>query len=447
MSSTTRSSIVSVVHAEGYAMRRVAVPFVILVVSFGVSRSHAQGIGSLKHGTYVFKEVPCAQASNSSVMTFDGRSFKKGRFCPASIVGIPTNQNILKIQRDCSANPGDRGAMQTDTFVIRSSTEFIWKNEFGEFAKRLCEDASLPEEWRQTKTAPRVKSAKKNPTDNPSQPQVKPKPITDVLLGTWEAENLVTIKGRFKSYLIFDGRGNVTRIDREPGEWVAFNSYYIIKNSSEFDWGGMKTGYSATQDSLEIKNPNGTRLFIRSASSAPTASRQVVEAVLPQSAVPQLGSGSATRNSIAQEQSVGGASSSPDVSAVRQCMGLFYPSTCGSVSIIDVRQVDRRITGTDATVIAEVDFRVGKPFAGCSPVAVNCTGTCWDMDPTKVRSTPDATLAMMPLPPPNAQQNNWFIAGQGLRIRKRFEFQKFESGWRCTNKAMGPLEGAIYLNQ
>lgn len=154
---------------------------------------------------------------------------------------------------------------------------------------------------------------------------------------------------------------------------------------------------------------------------------------------------SSPRQPMLAQVPTGGASAAPDIAAVKQCMASFYPNTCGGpVTVTDMRQVDRRITPTDATVIAEIDFRVENGFAGCSPNAVNCTGTCWDMDPTKVRSQ-QANTGMLLVPMPNANQENFFLVGQGLRIRKSFEFQKYESGWRCSTKALQPVDGAFYL--
>ena len=142
----------------------------------------------------------------------------------------------------------------------------------------------------------------------------------------------------------------------------------------------------------------------------------------------------------------GNSLAAPDVAAVRQCLALFYPNTCGGpVAMTNVRQVDRRITATDATVIAEIDFSVQQGFAGCSPNALNCTGTCWDMDSAKVRS--EQMNTGLPIPMPDAGQDHAFIVGQGLRIRKNFEFQKYESGWRCVTKSLQPVDGAFYLGQ
>jgi invasion protein IalB len=148
----------------------------------------------------------------------------------------------------------------------------------------------------------------------------------------------------------------------------------------------------------------------------------------------------------AVEAPTGGSSGAPDVAAVRQCLASFYPNTCGgAVTMTNIRQVDRRVTASDATVIAEIDFSVQQGFAGCSPNALNCTGTCWDMDPAKVRS--EQMNTGLPLPMPDAGQDHAFFIGQGLRIRKNFEFQKYESGWRCVTKALQPVDGAFYLGQ
>lgn len=120
----------------------------------------------------------------------------------------------------------------------------------------------------------------------------------------------------------------------------------------------------------------------------------------------------------------------PNVQDVLQCVrDILQKNTC-PLSIKAVRQQDRLIEGLNGVVIAEVDLVALHPFAGCSPAAMNCTGTCWDMDPRKVQS-----------------QNGAFAIGQVLRIEKSVTFKKFEKGWRCLMEEIKPVEKGFYLKE
>jgi hypothetical protein len=127
---------------------------------------------------------------------------------------------------------------------------------------------------------------------------------------------------------------------------------------------------------------------------------------------------------------------------VRQCAtDLFQRAAgggCGNFFSLDaVRKVDARESSSDANVIADIDFRVKQRVEGNSPAATQCTGNVWKVE------------VKNPYPPNTGQ---WFMyqsqadmAGgylepnRGLRVRKNFKFEKWESGWRCAEQSMSPL--------
>jgi hypothetical protein len=85
-------------------------------------------------------------------------------------------------------------------------------------------------------------------------------------------------------------------------------------------------------------------------------------------------------------------------------------------------------------VTAEIEMVVLVPFAVCSPVASNCTGTCWDIRAGK---------------PGPSQPNNRdsFGVTQRIRIEKSFAFQKTENGrWRCDLTALKPVDLGVALS-
>ena len=50
-----------------------------------------------------------------------------------------------------------------------------------------------------------------------------------------------------------------------------------------------------------------------------------------------------------------------------------------SCRISRVSQLDTEVSAQEAIVTAEIEMKVLTPFAVCSPIASNCTGTCWDL--------------------------------------------------------------------
>lgn len=129
----------------------------------------------------------------------------------------------------------------------------------------------------------------------------------------------------------------------------------------------------------------------------------------------------------------------PDAAAVRQCVqAIQQQNGCTQFfSVKNVRLTDKRVDKASATVIAEVDITVLQEISArdplfSSPIPARCTGTYWDLDPKKVLSSP--------------RDHACFLVGQELRVVKAFEFQKYESGWRCMSTEMAPISAAFYQN-
>jgi len=119
----------------------------------------------------------------------------------------------------------------------------------------------------------------------------------------------------------------------------------------------------------------------------------------------------------------------PDADAVDLCVAQIHATNaCGDFLRVNrVVQLDTEVSEREALVTAEVEMKVLSPFTVCSPVAANCTGTCWD---------PDAGIAR---PMPGSRQN--LSISQRLRIEKTFAFRKADGGnWHCNTSALQPIE-------
>ena len=123
------------------------------------------------------------------------------------------------------------------------------------------------------------------------------------------------------------------------------------------------------------------------------------------------------------------AASRPNVDAVDLCVTRIHTANACDY-FLRVRRVfdaDTQVTDQSALVTAEIEMVVLAPFAVCSPVASNCTGTCWDIRAGK--------------PGPSQPGNrDSFGVTQRIRIEKSFTFQKTENGrWRCDLTALKPV--------
>lgn len=134
---------------------------------------------------------------------------------------------------------------------------------------------------------------------------------------------------------------------------------------------------------------------------------------------------------------------------VRKCVqDIFQRAGAGACSnyfsLESVKKVDARETSNEAFVIADIDFRVKQRTDGTSQGTRECTGAGWRGETKN------------PYPPNTGQ---WFMyqsqadmaggylePGRGLRIRKKFKFEHWESGWRCAEAQMNPVDQMWFVN-
>ena len=130
------------------------------------------------------------------------------------------------------------------------------------------------------------------------------------------------------------------------------------------------------------------------------------------------------------------AASQPNANAVDLCVTRIHTANaCGN--FLRVRRVydsEIQVTNQSALVTAQIEMVVLAPFAVCSPVASNCTGTCWDIKAGK------------PGPAQPGNRDSFGVTNR-VRIEKNFAFQKTENGrWRCDLTALKPvLSGTAFF--
>jgi hypothetical protein len=128
-------------------------------------------------------------------------------------------------------------------------------------------------------------------------------------------------------------------------------------------------------------------------------------------------------------------SSSPNADAVDLCVAQIHSANAcqNFLAVSRVFQIDNEVAEQSAVVTAEVEMLVLSPFAVCSPVASNCTGTCWDLKSGKPKPSPGSTESLS--------------VAHRLRIEKSFAFQKTDSGgWRCNTAGLGPVDFGLALS-
>jgi uncharacterized protein YecT (DUF1311 family) len=127
-------------------------------------------------------------------------------------------------------------------------------------------------------------------------------------------------------------------------------------------------------------------------------------------------------------------SPSPDADAVDLCVAQIHSAnTCGDfLSVSRVFQIDNEVAEQEALVTAEVEMIVLSPFAVCSPIALSCTGACWDLKSGKAKPSPESRDSLS--------------VAHRLRIEKSFAFQKTDDGsWRCNTTALQPIDLGVAL--
>jgi uncharacterized protein YecT (DUF1311 family) len=123
-------------------------------------------------------------------------------------------------------------------------------------------------------------------------------------------------------------------------------------------------------------------------------------------------------------------SPAPDADAVDLCVGRIQSAnTCENfLRVSRVLQLDVETSERDAIVTAAVEMKVLAPFSICSPIASNCTGTCWDLQTRQAKAGA-------------AGSRENVSVGYRLTIEKSFAFQKTKDGsWRCNTESLRPVE-------
>jgi uncharacterized protein YecT (DUF1311 family) len=125
--------------------------------------------------------------------------------------------------------------------------------------------------------------------------------------------------------------------------------------------------------------------------------------------------------------------SRPNADAVDLCVSQIHAqNSCGDfLRVRRVYELDNQVADQGALVTAGIEMVVLSPFAACSPVASNCTGTCWDLKTGKAG----------PSPPTNRDS---FPVTSRVRIEKAFSFQKTDNGrWHCNATALQPIASGV----
>jgi uncharacterized protein YecT (DUF1311 family) len=124
-------------------------------------------------------------------------------------------------------------------------------------------------------------------------------------------------------------------------------------------------------------------------------------------------------------------SSAPDADAVDLCVAQIHSANaCGNfLAVSRIFQIDSKVSEQNATVTAAVEMIVLSPFTACSPVAANCTGTCWDLRSGQAKPSPGSRESL--------------AVAYRLRVQKSFAFQKTDGGWRCNSAALQPVEVGV----
>jgi uncharacterized protein YecT (DUF1311 family) len=120
---------------------------------------------------------------------------------------------------------------------------------------------------------------------------------------------------------------------------------------------------------------------------------------------------------------------SPDADAVDLCVAQIHSANaCGDFLAVNrVFQIDNEVAERNALVTAEIEMTVLSPFAACSAVASNCTGTCWDLKAGKPKPTPGSRESL--------------FVGHRVRVEKTFAFQKADAGgWHCNTTSLQPVD-------
>ena len=121
----------------------------------------------------------------------------------------------------------------------------------------------------------------------------------------------------------------------------------------------------------------------------------------------------------------------PDADAVDLCVGKIHASnSCENfLRISRVTQLDTEVSAQEAIVTAEIEMKVLAPFAVCSPIASNCTGSMLGF----AIGTAEANRATGPAKPPGR------LAGQDREIVCVQEVEERRLAMRHAGAAPGRI--------
>jgi len=114
-----------------------------LVLAAGAAQ--ARDMLPLKHGFYVTKGTPCANASNATISRYAGTlAHPPGAACEPP--AVTHKGGVYTVRTACG------GEADTATYTIESPTAYTMRNFAGSFSYRLCPQGELPEPWRSVPT-------------------------------------------------------------------------------------------------------------------------------------------------------------------------------------------------------------------------------------------------------------------------------------------------------
>jgi hypothetical protein len=129
--------------------------------------------------------------------------------------------------------------------------------------------------------------------------------------------------------------------------------------------------------------------------------------------------------------------------AVEQCVKDILQQEKGFclnyVSLRSVTKVDGREVSKEAFVIADVELLVKQQIGAKSKGTFQCTGSGWIVDPPKNPYPPNSGQWLM-FQSQADMDGGYLEAGQVLRIQKKFRFELWDSGWRCAETSLGPVD-------
>ena len=122
------------------------------------------------------------------------------------------------------------------------------------------------------------------------------------------------------------------------------------------------------------------------------------------------------------------ASPLPNADGVDFCVARIHTAgNCGNfVRVSRIFEIDNEADGQNAISTAEIEMIVLSPFDACSPVAVSCTGACWDGKSGK--------------PATAANEKVSFRVTHRVTIERSFAFSRQSDGWQCLARELQPID-------